>query len=188
MKSYHIAEYNRIFLENIIKEGSFCIDATAGGGNDTVFLAKKVGRDGKVLAMDIQQAALDKTAIRLEREGVEKRVKLVLDTHAKLLSYAEINSADVIMFNFGYFPGGDHKIHTKAESSIEAIQAGLQILRKDGVMSLCIYSGGDSGFEERDAILDYLKTLDSKHYLVILSEYYNRPNHPPIPVLIVKLS
>jgi len=113
---------------------------------------------------------------------------LVLDTHAKLLSYAEINSADVIMFNFGYFPGGDHKIHTKAESSIEAIQAGLQILRKDGVMSLCIYSGGDSGFEERDAILDYLKTLDSKHYLVILSEYYNRPNHPPIPVLIVKLS
>ena len=36
--------------------------------------------------------------------------------------------------------------------------------------------------------LDYLKTLDSKHYLVILSEYYNRPNHPPIPVLIVKLS
>ena len=55
-------------------------------------------------------------------------------------------------------------------------------------MSLCIYSGGDSGFEERDAILDYLKTLDSKHYLVILSEYYNRPNHPPIPVLIVKLN
>ena len=151
-------------------------------------VARKVGRDGKVLAMDIQQAALDKTAIRLEREGLEKRVELVLDTHAKLLSYAEINSADVIMFNFGYFPGGDHKIHTKAESSIEAIQAGLQILRKDGAMSLCIYSGGDSGFEERNAILDYLKTLNSKQYLVILSEYYNRPNHPPIPVLIIRLS
>ena len=54
-------------------------------------------------------------------------------------------------------------------------------------MSLCIYSGGDSGFEERDALLSYLKTLDSRKYLVILSSYYNRPNNPPIPVLIRKL-
>ena len=54
-------------------------------------------------------------------------------------------------------------------------------------MSLCIYSGGDSGFEERDALLDYLKQLDTKKYLVILSSYYNRPNNPPIPVLIQKL-
>ena len=52
--------------------------------------------------------------------------------------------------------------------------------------SLCIYSGGDSGFEERDQILDWLKNLDPHQYLVIKSEYYNRPNNPPIPVLIIK--
>ena len=54
-------------------------------------------------------------------------------------------------------------------------------------MSLCIYSGGDTGFAERDAILSFLKTLDPKKYLVILSQYYNRPNHPPIPAMILKL-
>ena len=54
-------------------------------------------------------------------------------------------------------------------------------------MSLCIYSGGDSGFEERDAILEELKTLDGKKYLVIKSEYYNRPNNPPMPVMIIKM-
>ena len=54
-------------------------------------------------------------------------------------------------------------------------------------MSLCIYSGGDSGFEEKDGILQYLRTLDSKKYLVIVSEYYNRPNNPPIPAMIIKL-
>ena len=54
-------------------------------------------------------------------------------------------------------------------------------------MSLCIYSGGDSGFEERDAILEELKTLDGKKYLVILSQYYNRPNNPPIPAMIIKM-
>ena len=35
--------------------------------------------------------------------------------------------------------------------------------------------------------LDYLKGLDSKKYLVVLSCYYNRPNHPPIPVIIYKM-
>ena len=47
--------------------------------------------------------------------------------------------------------------------------------------------GGDSGFAERDALLPYLKNLDSRKYLVILSSYYNRPKNPPIPVLIRRL-
>lgn len=186
MKSYQIAEYSRFFLEDIIQEGSFCIDATAGGGNDTLFLCEKVGKSGSVMAFDVQQAALDKTAQRLEEKGVRERAELILDSHANLASYAEMESADAIMFNFGYFPGGDHTIHTKAESSIKAIEAGLKILKKDGMMSLCIYSGGDSGFEEKAALLEYLKMLDSKKYLVIVSQYYNRPNNPPIPVMIVK--
>ena len=54
-------------------------------------------------------------------------------------------------------------------------------------MTVCIYSGGASGFEEKEAVLKYLKELDGKQYLVIVSEYANRPNHPPIPVLIIKL-
>ena len=54
-------------------------------------------------------------------------------------------------------------------------------------MSLCIYSGQDSGYEERDAILSYLKGLDTKHWLVILNQFYNRKNDPPIPAFIVRL-
>ena len=41
-------------------------------------------------------------------------------------------------------------------------------------MSLCIYSGGDSGFAEKEALLSYLETLDSRTFLVIVSTYYNR--------------
>ena len=41
--------------------------------------------------------------------------------------------------------------------------------------------------EEKDAILDFLKELDSTRYLVIESLYRNRSNHPPIPVQIVKI-
>lgn len=53
-------------------------------------------------------------------------------------------------------------------------------------MSLCIYSGGDTGFEERDRLLAYLKSLPAKEYTVIRNDYYNRDNHPPIPVFIWK--
>ena len=75
---------------------------------------------------------------------------------------------------------------TKPENSLRAILEGLELLKKDGVMSLCIYSGGDTGFEERDSILEMLKILDSRKYVVILSTYYNRENNPPIPVLVIK--
>ena len=96
--------------------------------------------------------------------------------------------ADVIMFNFGYLPGGDHSLATRPETSLQAVRQGLELLNAGGVMSLCIYSGGDTGFEERDAVLDWLKELDARQYLVMLSSYYNRPNHPPMPVMVWKLS
>ena len=54
-------------------------------------------------------------------------------------------------------------------------------------MTVCIYSGGDSGFDEKEAVLSYVRNLDSKKYLVIMTVYVNRPNNPPIPVLIIKL-
>ena len=91
-----------------------------------------------------------------------------------------------MVFNFGYLPGGDHRICTKGETSIAAIEKGLSLLRTGGVMSLCIYYGRDSGFEERDALLGYLPTLDSKSCTVLLHDFINRPNNPPLFAVILK--
>ena len=158
-----------------------------GNGHDTMLLCQLVGEKGQVLAFDIQKLACENTEKRLQEAGLPNNYKLILDTHSHMNQYANANSVDCIIFNFGYLPGGDHSLATKASTSITAIQQGLTLLKKDGLMSLCIYSGGDSGFEERDVLLSYLKELDSKKYLVILSSYYNRPKNPPIPVLIRKL-
>lgn len=54
-------------------------------------------------------------------------------------------------------------------------------------MSLCIYSGGDTGYGERDVLLPFLRELDEREYLVIRCEYMNRRKDPPLPVLVVKL-
>lgn len=171
-----------------MRPGNFCIDATAGKGNDTEFLCRLVGTAGQVLAFDIQQDAVDATNKRLFANGLSEIGTAILESHANMHLYAEKETVDCIMFNFGYLPGGDHSLCTHADSSILAIEHGLSLLKKQGMMSLCIYSGGDTGFEERDAILAYLKQLDPKKYMVLLSCYYNRPNHPPIPAFVLKLS
>ena len=187
MKNYQITEWCHHFIRDHVKEGDFCIDATAGNGNDTQLLCELVGNTGKVLAFDVQEQAVSNTKERLQKLGLSERAEVIMDSHANMEKYVKPETVSCIVFNFGYLPGGDHNLATRAESSIEAIHAGLKLLTKGGIMSLCIYSGGDSGFEEKDAILEELKMLDGKQYLVIESIYYNRPNNPPIPILVVKL-
>lgn len=185
-KRFQITEYCHHFMEEFICEGDVCIDATAGNGNDTEFLCRKVGEKGRVYAFDIQKDAIDHTRDRLKEEGLLERAELILDGHEKMTEYVK-DEASVIVFNFGYLPGGDHKIATKPQTSISAIEAGLSLLKVNGIMNLCIYSGGDTGYEERDEILAYLKELDSRKWLVILNSYYNRKNDPPIPVFVIRI-
>lgn len=187
MKNYQITSWVHHFLEDHVQPGDICIDATMGNGNDTVLLSRLVGEAGRVVAFDIQQMALDNTSEKLKKEGCPENYELVLDSHEAMGAYAKENTVSCITFNLGYLPGGDHQKATRADSSIKAIQTGLGLLKKKGLMTLCVYSGGDTGFEEKNAVLEYVKGLDSKKYLVIKAEYYNRPSNPPIPVFIVKL-
>ena len=187
MKNYQITSWVHLFLEDHVGPGDICIDATMGNGNDTALLSKLVGESGRVLAFDIQQIAIDNTKEKLQKENCPGNYELVLDSHERMEEYASENTVSCITFNLGYLPGGDHAKATRSDSSIRAIEKGLSLLKKKGLMTICIYSGGDSGFEEKDAVLSYVKGLDAKKYLVIISEYANRPNNPPIPVLIVKM-
>ena len=187
MKNYQITSWVHHFLEDHVQPGDICIDATMGNGTDTALLSKLAGEGGRVVAFDIQQLALDHTEEKMIKEGCPKNYELVLDSHETMGDYAKEETVSCITFNLGYLPGGDHEKATKGDSSIRAIEMGLGLLKKKGLMTVCIYSGGDSGFEEKETVLSYIKGLDAKKYLVIISEYANRPNNPPIPVLIIKL-
>lgn len=184
---YQITEWCHHFIRQQVVPGDLCIDATMGNGFDTQLLCQLAGKTGRVLAFDIQEAAIQNTKKRLRETHVPENYRLILDSHSHMNQYADNDSVSCITFNFGYLPGGDHSLSTRPSTSLAAIEQGLSLLKKEGLMSLCIYSGGDSGFEERDALLPFLKELDPKKYLVILSSYYNRPKNPPIPVLIRKL-
>lgn len=184
---YGIIEYTHHFIRQHVKEGDICMDATAGNGHDALFLCELVGDKGKVIAMDIQEMAVNHTKMLLKENSFEENTKVILDSHEHIGKYANKESVSCIVFNLGYLPGGNHALATKAKSTILAMEASLKLLKKNGLLSVTIYSGGDSGFEEKNAVLEWMRKLDAKKYLVIVSEYYNRPNHPPIPVQIIRL-
>ncbi len=186
MRPERMTEWYHAILESQMAKGGIYIDATMGNGHDTLFLCEMAGENGKVLAFDIQKLAIENTRKRLKKQGVEKRAQLILDSHVNMTQYQAEDTVDGICFNFGYLPGGDHSLATKADTSVEAIEAALSLLKKGGILCMCIYSGKDTGYEEKEAILNYLKELDDKKYIVIVNQYYNKKNSPPIPVFVYK--
>jgi len=173
-------------VEKIVKEGDTVVDATAGNGNDTVFLAKLAGETGKIYAFDIQEKALSKTKQKLENEGLAHRVELIRDGHENMGKHIS-ESVSVVMFNLGYLPGGDHNICTTFQTTRSAIEEAMRLLKKNGLIVMVVYYGGDSGFEEKNSLMDYITTIDHKRYSVLKSEFVNQPNCPPLLVLIEKL-
>lgn len=185
-KIFTITDWIHQILSLYIEEGDLCIDATAGKGKDTLYLCEKTGAVGKVIAFDVQQDAINAAKQLIADRGYEENVRFVLDGHEHMDAYAEKESAAVILFNLGYLPGGDHQISTKKETTLVALEKGLTILKKEGILCVCIYSGGDTGFEEKDAVLAWVKALPAKEYDVIACSFENKPNCPPLPVFIRK--
>ncbi len=174
------------FLKDNVCKGDIVVDATMGRGNDTLFLKDLVGKDGFVYAFDIQEEAVKYTQKMLIKNNAYYNVALILDGHENMDKYIKNENISCVVFNFGYLPRANHKIATKPITSILAIKKALKILKVKGIISLCVYQGGDTGFEEKDAILNFVKSLHYNKYTVIISEFLNRPNYPPIHIKIIK--
>ncbi len=171
------------YLKSRIKHGDIMVDATMGRGRDTLLLSTLVGDAGKVYAFDIQQEAIDSTRELLKQNNISN-AQLILDSHHKICDYVKF--AKGVVFNLGFLPGGDHSIFSHSDTSIKAIEASLGIIPHDGFVCICSYYGGDTGFEEKDNLLNYLAALDQQKYTVMLQSFHNRKGCPPLFIVIEK--
>jgi SAM-dependent methyltransferase len=162
--------------------GDVVIDATAGNGHDTCFLAELVGVDGTVFAFDVQATALEKTAARLNQDGLGA-VRLVEQDHASLRQVVppELHGQiSVVMFNLGYLPGGDKSVITRQESTLPAIRAALHVLRSGGLVTILAYPGHPGGDSEADAVTELVQSLSDELYDVTLFKSDSRAAGAPL--------
>ena len=137
----------------VLREGDLAIDATAGNGHDTVFLAKLVGETGKVIAFDVQEQAIVSTRERLEAEGLLERVKLVHGSHGSITEQVKPGSVSAVMFNLGYLPGGDHAVITRTAETLQALEGALGVLKAGGILTIVCYPGHEGGDQESAAVV-----------------------------------
>jgi predicted methyltransferase len=169
-------------LTNHLKEGDRAIDATAGNGYDTLFLAKQVGVSGKVIAIDIQDCAIQSTREKLESSGLIDRVRLVTDDHAtalRKLILGDHENVAAITFNLGYLPGSDKSIQTRAESTEEALAASIQLLRTGGYLCVTTYRGHSGGIAEAETVETFMRKSQTEGHTVDCHEPESS-NSPPI--------
>jgi ubiquinone/menaquinone biosynthesis C-methylase UbiE len=66
----------RRILKGLVAAGDTAIDFGCGPGFFTLPMAEMVGPDGRVVAVDLQAAMLDRLRLRAERAGLESRITL----------------------------------------------------------------------------------------------------------------
>lgn len=162
-----------------IRPGDLAIDATAGNGHDTLFLARSVGPAGRVYVFDVQPEAILQTRHRLSEAGWNN-VEFRLCDHANIAG--EIPPEDhgriaAVMFNLGYLPGSDKSHRTQAATTCRAIEGVLPLLREGGILTVIAYTGHPGGLEEAEAVGVLLQTLSTGEFAVKCHESL-RPDAP----------
>ena len=148
-----------------IKKGGVAVDFTMGNGNDTLFLSRTVGREGKVYAFDIQEAALDSTRAFLESEGVPENYTLICASHHRVKEFVK-EPIKAGMFNLGYLPGSDKTVTTMRETTLPAIEAAIDLMDKDAIILVAVYPGHAEGEAEGKMICEYLSGLSRYKWFI----------------------
>ncbi len=173
-------------VETALYPGAVAVDATMGNGRDTLWLCRRVGPRGRVYAFDVQPQAVARTRALLEKEGVSDRATLICEGHQHMAHHVKAG-VDVVMFNLGWLPGAEHAVTTLTETTLEAADAALSLLRPDGLMTICVYPGHAEGARERDALIEWAAGLDPARYDALLKRYLNQPNDPPLLIAVRKI-
>ncbi len=166
------------FILEHLSRGGVAVDFTMGNGNDTLFLSKTVGEEGRVYAFDIQEEALASTESHLRECGAPENYKLICASHHRVREFVKepINAG---MFNLGYLPrSGKKSVTTMRETTMPAVEAAIELLAPDGALIIAIYPGHEEGALEGDMLREYFKTLS--RFKICASEFHilNSPDSP----------
>lgn len=137
------------FLIRCLHDQAVCIDATLGQGKDARFFLNQGVR--KVYAYEIQKDIYKETIQAIH----DPRLTAYNRGHETMENIRE--AIDAIVFNFGYCPNRNKQITTLPDTSLQAVQIGIEKLKLKGRMALVFYPH-EKGKEEAEVITDFLRT------------------------------
>ncbi len=183
-------EWVHLLVERAVAEGGGpVIDATAGNGHDTLFLARASGAGGRVHAFDVQAGALEETARRLREHGLDGRVCLHHQPHERM---GETLPPDIrgrvaaVLFNLGYLPGSNKRVITRSETTLAALGEALDWVRPGGVVTVVAYPGHDGGAEEAAAVRGWAAGLEARRFDTLEFRSLNRGGVAPFGIAVWK--
>ena len=175
-------DFAHSLLQTRVHPGDWVIDATAGNGHDTLFLARLVTTTGKVFAFDIQAEAIASTRERLSAHDSLAACTLIHDSHHHLASHLPPEAHGqlaAVMFNLGWLPGHDKTCITHTETTLAAIQTALEWLRPGGLLTIVAYPGHSGGDTEAQAVANWASALPSHTHEVRHLRPANRQGKSP---------
>lgn len=174
--------------EKIVKPGDTVIDATCGNGQDTLILCQLALEKGQgfVYAVDIQEKAINHTRNFLIKHLCEENQKCIsyqLGCHSIFPNEIPKESVTLIAYNLGYLPGCNKRLTTMTDSTLRSLKQALKLIRRGGAISITCYPGHHEGFNEQEAILNFIKTLSPSEWSCCQHVWLNRLKSPSLVIL-----
>jgi hypothetical protein len=170
-----LAQY---YWKQTVQPGSIAIDATCGNGHDSLFLAKTIltPASGYLYSLDIQSRALQQTHSLLKKNlayELLSRIEMRLQCHTTISNIC--SSVDLVVYNLGYLPGGDHNITTSTRTTLQSLEQAFILAQ---AISIIVYPGHPEGKREKESVLKLVRSLPSSAYQVCHHDWILKNNSP----------
>lgn len=168
----------KILWNEIIQKGDYVLDATCGGGYDSLALAQFLEQKGggNLFCIDMQEEAIARTRLLLDKNFPNTSIHFLQQSHTELPSYPW----KLIVYNLGYLPRGNKALTTQASTSIISVKKALALLIPGGVVCITCYPGHEEGAQEERALEAYLSSLPPQEWCITHTQWNNRHKAPSL--------
>ncbi len=124
-----------------ITEGMVVADFGSGAGYFTILLGQKVGPNGKVYALDIQESALDNVRVKAKSAGLENVETIRSNLEVPGSSGLADNSQDMVLLA---------NILFQSEQKADILKEAARVLKKGGFLVVIDWKRAAGGFGPPD--------------------------------------
>ena len=132
---------DKIVREFGIKDGMMIADFGSGAGYFTILLGQRVGVDGKVYALDIQESALDNVRVKAKSSGLENVETVRVNLEVPGGSGLADNSQDMVLLA---------NILFQSDLKGEIIKEAVRVLKSGGFFVVIDWKRSTGGFGPPD--------------------------------------